>query len=188
MMFCPFRSRDARAAYRVVDFPAACGPGYQEQPVRLVQDLLQGIQVGLAEPQTLQFQLEGFPVQQPQHQFFAEQSRQGGHPHIHRTSLPAALEAAILGQPFFSDIHTGQDLEPGQHRFLEILRDRRQGLQDPIYPATHPQLLFGRFQVNVTGSLIQGRLQDLVGPPYRRCPGVPLAALSGKRRKLEMRL
>lgn len=85
-----------------------------------LQTPVQPCPVVAAESQPGEIQGDVLLVQEPQHQTFPMEGGQGGNPHVHLPVLPGFLEPSVLGQPFFSDVHAGKDLKPGNQRVLEI--------------------------------------------------------------------
>ena len=133
-----------------------------------LQTPVQPCPVVVAESQPGEIQGDVLLVQEPQHQTFPMEGGQGGNPHVHLPVLPGFLEPSVLGQPFFSDVHAGKDLKPGNQRVLEIFRHGPELLEHAVQPAADHHPVRFRFQMDVTGPLFQSLFHHFPGQEHRR--------------------
>ena len=73
-------------------------------------------------------------------------------------------DAAVVRQALFGDVQAGHDLEPGDHRGVQVahVRRHRHRLQDAVDPVAQPDGVGIGLEVDVRGSEPQRFLQDLV--------------------------
>ena len=79
-------------------------------------------------------------------------------------ALDPHVDASVLRQAFFRDVHAGHDLDAGDQRGLITLELRRHGglVQDAVNAVADPQFVLRRLEMDVRRAVFKGLPDDLV--------------------------
>jgi len=133
---------------------AAGGAGDQQQPLRGLDAVLQGIEGGLFKTQLGQIDVQRSLVENTEHHRLAEQGGQGGDPEIHDLVLADPhLDAAVLRHPPFGDVEIRQDLEPRVQGVLDIHRQVHGLVQVAVQPVAHLQVFLKWFDMDIADAV-----------------------------------
>ena len=131
------------------------------------------VQVLPGEPQVLERHERARLVQQAHHHPFAERGRQGGDTDVDVAVGDADLDAAVLGQPLFGDVHARHDLDARDEFALHVPGRRIHVVEDAVHPLAdlHPVLV--RLDVHIAGAVAHRLAEHQVDQlDHRRVAGV----------------
>ncbi len=140
------------------------------------QDHAVGLDVGRAialevlggEAEVVQRQLGGGVVQDAHHDLLAPHGGQRRHPQIDLLPVVADRHPAVLGDPPLGDVDLGHDLEPGDDTGDHLPGRAVLLLQHTVDAVPHPQVPFGRLDVDVGGAVGDRLGDDQVDEPHDR--------------------
>ncbi|MNC51557.1 hypothetical protein D3C75_1008520 [compost metagenome] len=88
--------------------------------------------------------------------------RQGGHPDIDSAVFDLHLDSAVLRQSSFRNIELRNNFHSCCKHTLHAFGQGFLRPEHTVYAVLHNDLLFLRINVNITGLLLNGRLNDLI--------------------------
>src|SRR5262249_22576483 len=140
----------------------ARGPGYQEDAVGALDDILEALVVVLAEAQVLDGYLDIGPIQDTHDHRLAVAGRQDAHAHVVVLVVEAELDAAVLGAALLGDVDAPHDLDTRDHRGQEAARRTVALDQHAVDPVAHADPVGEGLDVDVTGPQADRFLNDEV--------------------------
>ena len=105
-------------------FPRTGRPGRDENAVRAIDHFEQKIVAVLRLPERPEIEVHNRAIKHAQHEAFAKLSRQGRNSKIDAASRDVFLDATILGQASFRDIHVRHNLDARDDWEREMPRRR----------------------------------------------------------------
>ena len=145
-------------------FAGAGRAGDQHDPVRLKDDLTQGLFVLGRKAQLVQGEKNLSPRQQSQRNALAIDGWHRRNPDVDFLTLDADVDAAVLRQTLLGNIHSRHDFHAGNQRCLITLELRRHRclVQNAVDAVADPQFILRRFEVNVRGTVLVGFPDNLI--------------------------
>ncbi len=136
----------------------------EENAVGLDDDLADVVFLFLGEAEFLQAQENFAAGEEAQGDAFAIDRGDGGNADVNFLPLDADIDATVLGEAFFGDVHAGHDLDAGDERRLVTLQLRRHGglMEDAVNAIADAQLVLLRLEMDVSGAVLEGLPNDLV--------------------------
>ncbi len=117
----------------------------------------------LAETELRETAHQHVRVEHPHHHFFAERGGQRGNPQLHFIPVRGlGLQTAVLGLALFGHVEPREDLQPAGNRRHDGGRQFINVVQHAVDTKAHLAQIPARLQVDVTGALGKGVLQDPV--------------------------
>src|SRR5205085_1977095 len=146
--------------------------GNQDDAVRLADPVTEQPKIAWGHAEAIELELPAFLRQQAQHQRLAPRARQGRDADIDHFAAEAYGQAAILRQPPLGDVEPGNQLDARRHRVKSIPRQGQPSLQHAIETKAYPEIVLGRFYMDVRSPLIEGLPDQIVHQfDYRRLFG-----------------
>ena len=148
---------------------AASGrPGDQDDAPRPGDGLLEGLERFGLEAELGQVDLEHSPGRGCRATIFSPKIVGRDETRMSTSFLPVLLELdphldpAVLGQALLGDVHVGHDLDPGQHRVLELHRQVHGLVEDAVDAVADAEGLLVGLEVDVARALLDGLDEDVV--------------------------
>ena len=136
---------------------AAGRPGHQHDAVRLGEDAAEAGELLGEDAKLLQRNVEVGFVENPQDDFLAEQRGHGGDAQVDLAALGDDVDAALLGQAAFGDVHFADDLDARDDGGVHAGRGGHQLAQVAVDAIADAGGLLGRLDVDVAGPVADGR-------------------------------
>ena len=137
-------------------FTASRRPSNQKDAVGSFDYPLKPLIIFLPKAQRLDTDVDGVRPQNSKYHTFAVITRQSRHTEINALASNCALNTTILWQPFFSNIHSRQNLQTRKHRRLHILRNIILLQTNTVDTVPHPNSVRHRLYVYITGTHVIG--------------------------------
>ena len=134
----------------------------QNNAVAVLQQVLDGSQALFGEADGLEGDAAAGLIQQTADDLFAVDRGQGRDTEVDVLVLDADIEAAVLRDAALGNVQTGHDLKAGQNRVLQVTRDGQDVLHDAVDAHADEKLGLMRLEVNITGALDNGALDNAV--------------------------
>ncbi len=135
------------------------GPGDDDDAVGLLDQLLELVELVVAQPDPVEAQLDVGAVEHAHHDGLAEHRRQHGDAQVDRVAVDHQLDAAVLRQAPLGDVEVRHDLDAADDRQREVLRRRDHLVEDAVDAVAHLELVLERLEVDV-GGLVLDRLEQ----------------------------
>ena len=140
----------------------AGGAGDQDDAVAGAEPASEQLQVIRLHAQVLELQVLPLLGQQPQHHRLPEGAGHGGDPHVHFPAGDAGGDTPILGQAAFGDVDAGNELDARSDCWEALNRLGEPGVQHPIDPQAHGEILLARLHVDVGRLHVHGLGKQVV--------------------------
>ena len=119
------------------------------------------LQVCILQTQLLETALQHIRVENAHDQFFTKRGGQCGQAQFHLIAVRGAgFESSILGPALFRHIHTAQNLDATADGRADLRGQLVHGVEYAIDAKAHTAHFASRFNVNITGALLKGVLQQ----------------------------
>src|SRR3954447_27048627 len=146
---------------------ASSRAGDQDQAMRQRQQAAQRCFIAAEQSNLAQIEQAAVARQQTYNNALSVLRRHGGDADIDLGSSDPRPRRAVLRQPAFRDIKSGQDLDTRDHSLRRRIAWKRYGAQDPVNPHSHDKPGPERLDVDVARSQLHGTLEHVVdGPDY----------------------
>ena len=122
-------------------------------------------QIGPRQADCLPADVAAGLVQKAEYDFLPEHRRERGHAQVDGLVFRLHVEASVLRNAAFGDVHGAHDFDTGNHGALDVLRDGQNLLHDAVDTHTDVEAAFARLDVDVTGALLNGALNHGVYEP-----------------------
>ena len=116
----------------------------------------------ILKPQLAESKLQAGFIQDAQHDLFPVMRRERRNTKIKDLSVDPQRHPAILRRTLLGDIQIGHNLNTTNQRGLDIFRDTGTIRQNAIYAVAHPNALFIRLDVDITGLFRNPALQNRI--------------------------
>ena len=116
--------------------------------------------IGHAE--RFEIQIDDAAIEHAQHDAFAELRRQGRNAQIDAAARDLLLNATVLRQAAFGDIHVRHDLDARNHREREMPRRRRHFVKRAVHAVTNFELVLERLEMNVARPVLDRLVQNQI--------------------------
>jgi hypothetical protein len=145
-------------------FAGACGACDEEDAVRFEDDVAYGFFVFRGEAELIEAEEDFATGEEAEGDAFAVDGGDGGDADIDFLAFDADVDAAVLGEAFFGDIHAGHDFDAGEDGGLVTFKlgGHRGLVEDAVDAVTDAEFVFGGFEVDIGGAVFEGFPDDLV--------------------------
>ena len=135
---------------------ASRGPRHEQDPVGLVDELLEDRKGCWGKAQAVQVDHDPLAVENTHDHALAIQDGDGRDPQVDLPLAHLEPDPAVLGQPSLGDVELRHDLHAGDDGGLEPLGDRLDVVQDAVNPVAHLQVAFEGLDVDVACPAFDG--------------------------------
>jgi len=147
---------------------AAGRPGHHDHAVRQCQQAGHDPLVAGRQAELFHLQQAAVARQQPDHRALAGLCRHGRDADVEFGAADADPRRAVLRQPPFGDVETGEDLDPRDQRLRRNARWRRHRAQQAVDAHAHHEAGAERLDVNVAGAQLDRALEQIVERTHHR--------------------
>ena len=119
-------------------------------------------QVLIADAKLVGTWTQRFVIEKAHHHFFAQHRRERGDAHIKGRFADHNADTAVLRAAAFGDVHSGHDLDSGDHRRVQFERHPGLLVQNAVDAGAHQHAFFGRLEMDIGCALLLALLQDVV--------------------------
>ena len=145
---------DVQAGIKRYGFARAGGAGHQHHAVGAVDGFQNQLFLEIFETQLVDIQRGSVGIQNPHHDFFAEQGGQGADAKVDGLNafLEHQLDAPVLRNAFFGNIQLGHHLDARSQLAADVERRAHHFAQLAVNPEAHPRTFFVKFKMDVGGA------------------------------------
>jgi hypothetical protein len=101
-------------------------------------------------------------VEDAEDRLLAERGRHRAHPKLDLAAALVPLDPAVLGPTLLREVRSGEELDAGDDRLVDDLRDDVDVVEDAVDPQPHQGEVALGLEVDVGGALLEGVAEDVV--------------------------
>ena len=139
--------------------------GDEHDPVGSSNRLLERRQNILGEPEIVEVEREVARVEHADDGLFAVVAGKGTDAEVDFSPFEQHMNASVLRQPAFADVHRGHDLDAACDGAEQVLGNFQRLVEPAVDPVTDPDATLGRFDVDVARAFLDRVVNDVVHQP-----------------------